>query len=108
MKLFIIIIFLVLIYYLFVFISNFGCKENFAESIEVDKYSGYCTKHKTAINFPLPPGEWKEKCDLINWKHPYLWARCYDDKRRPHNNVINIHSCEDETIHVHNGHLECH
>jgi hypothetical protein len=86
----------------------FTTHEKFDYTIQIDKYTGYATTHKSEFDFPLPPGSWRENCDLINWKHPFLSARCYDDKKHPHNNIINIHTCVDKNVHVHNGHLDCH
>lgn len=75
--------------------------------IQLNKYNKASITHQFDTRFPLPTGSWQEKCELINWKHPYLWAKCYDDLRHPHNTSINIHECGDSPIHVHNGHLDC-
>jgi len=58
--------------------------------------------------YNLPSGNWREKCDLINWNYPYLWLRCYDDLMHPHNSSIDITNCCEKSIHVHNGHVDCH
>jgi hypothetical protein len=60
------------------------------------------------LNNTLPPGNWKDKCELINWVHPFLWATCYDDLMHPHNSSINVNTCIDNNVHVQNGHLDCH
>jgi hypothetical protein len=117
MKLFILFVTLVVIFY-FVYLSNIK-SENFEEigcnnsnykhehRIEINKYSKANVIHKFDIEFPLPSGSWRDNCKLINWKHPVLWARCFDDLRHPHNSSINVHDCGNNPIHVHNGHLDC-
>lgn len=115
MKLFILFMFLLVVFY-FVYSNNIYT-EKFEDSnnsnyqhnhrIEINKYSKANVNHQFDFQFPLPTGPWRDNCDLINWKHPILWARCMDDLKHPHNSSINVHECDYKPIHVHNGHLDC-
>ena len=117
MKLFILFVTLIVIFY-FTYSTNIKT-ENFEEigcdnsnykhehRIEINKYSKANVNHKFDFEFPLSSGSWKEKCELINWKHPILLARCFDDLKHLQNSSINIHDCCNKPIHVYNGHLDC-
>jgi hypothetical protein len=117
MKNFILFIILGLTIYWFYYLNNLN--ENFEDinidnsnyqhdhRIHIDKYTKANIDHNFNVEYPLPLGSWKEKCELINWKHPLLWVNCLDDLRHPYKSSINVHKCENNPIHVDNGNLDC-
>lgn len=55
----------------------------------------------------LPTGSWKNNCSILDFRYPFLWASCENDRGKSLDTSINISKCIGDRIRNVDGNLEC-
>jgi len=88
--------FLLLIIILF-YISNSTNKENFKPLIQKNEFN----KEK------LPPGNWSDSCQLLDFRYPLIWAECKSKRGIYKPASKNLISCLSKNLSNIDGELHC-
>lgn len=64
-------------------------------------------KKENFINKDILEGNWLDTCKVYDFRYPYVWALCDNDKGKQIDTSINLSTCYQNKIKNFNGNLEC-